>query len=123
MEITATVTAIGTQALDADDPLVILFDESATAALRDIAVIQRFASTTEQAALALVAGDQLVIDATPYTITSVGQLANTNLQTIGHVSLIFAPVPEQPLANALYLTPVVKPKLTVGSQLTYIVPK
>lgn len=120
MEITATVTAIGTQALDADDSLVILFDESATAALRDIAVIQRFASATDQAAVALAAGDQLLIDAAPYTITYVGQLANTNLQTIGHVSLIFAPVPAQPMANALYLTPAVKPKLTVGSQLTYI---
>ncbi|WP_461215234.1 PTS glucitol/sorbitol transporter subunit IIA [Lacticaseibacillus sp. GG6-2] len=120
MEITATVTAIGSQALVADDPLVILFDESATVALRDIAVVQQFVSATNQAAMVLAVGDQLMIDATTYTIAYVGQLANTNLQTIGHVSLIFAPVPAQPLANALYLTPTVKPKLAVGSQLTYI---
>lgn len=120
MKTTATITAIGKQALAAADPLVILFDEAATPALRDIAVIQRFASAEAQAALRLKAGDQLVIGETAYTIQRVGELANTNLQTIGHVSLIFAPVPAQPMANALYLTPERKPQLTVGSRLTYL---
>ena len=120
MLITATVTAVGSQALDATDPLVILFGEDATPALRDIAVIQRFASAKAQAALVVKRGDQLMIDAVTYTITRVGQLANTNLQTIGHVSLIFTEIPDQPMENALYLEPQVKPQLTVGSQLTYV---
>ncbi|WP_407893314.1 PTS glucitol/sorbitol transporter subunit IIA [Lacticaseibacillus sp. N501-2] len=117
---TSTVTAIGTHALDPADPLVILFGESATAALRDVAVIQQFADPNAQATLTIAVGDQVAIGDVAYTVERVGELANQNLQTIGHVSLIFDRIPDQPMENALYLKPQVKPQLQVGSTITYI---
>lgn len=114
------VTAIGANALDPTDPLVILFGESATAALRDVAVIQQFDDPKAQVALTIAVGDQVVIDGQTYAVKRVGQLANQNLQTIGHVSLIFDQIPDQPMENALYLEPKVKPQLAVGSTITYI---
>lgn len=120
MEIVATITAIGDAALTPEDPLVILFGDGATETLRDVAVIQHFQDASAQAQLTLHAGDRLQIDAQTYQITRVGVLANRNLQTIGHVSLFFTPLPEQPLENALYLTPTTKPNIGVGSRLTYL---
>lgn len=116
---TATITAIGDNALSTTDPMVILFDASATTALRDVAVIQAFTSPTAQSQLTLQAGDQLVIDQSTFTISKVGALANDNLRSIGHVTLLFAgeePTPD--LANAIVLDGP-KPTITVGSQLSY----
>lgn len=119
MEIVSTITAIGDAALTPEDPLVILFGDDATESLRDVAVIQHFQDESAQAQLMLHAGDQLQIDDQTYQIARVGVLANRNLQTIGHVSLFFTPIPEQPLENALYLTPTTKPNISVGSKFTY----
>ncbi|MFD1484021.1 PTS glucitol/sorbitol transporter subunit IIA [Lacticaseibacillus baoqingensis] len=120
MKTTAVVTAIGAHALDPADPLVILFDEDATAALRDVTVIQRFNDPQQQASLTVKPGDHLALAGHTYEIMRVGQLANTNLRTIGHVSLIFQAIPAQPMENALYLEPLQKPTLAVGDELTYI---
>lgn len=119
-KIMATVTAIGDAALDPKDPLVILFGESATQALRDVAVIQQFADGDAQAALTVAIGDHVEIDAQRYEVKHVGKLANQNLQTIGHVSLIFDVLPDQPMENALYLEPKAKPQIKVGSTITYL---
>jgi PTS system glucitol/sorbitol-specific IIA component len=120
MKTTAVVTEIGPNALDPADPLVILFDESATEALRDVTVIQRFTDPHQQAELVLKPGDQLQLADTSYEVMRVGKMANANLQTIGHVSLIFQAIPAQPMENALYLEPKQKPRLTVGETITYI---
>ncbi len=42
MQFTATITAIGKDALSSKDPMIILFGPEATDALRDVAVIQQF---------------------------------------------------------------------------------
>ena len=99
---------------------MILLGKVATAALRAVAVLRRFTDDQAQAQLVMQAGDRVQVDATTYAVTHVGVLANTSLQTIGHVSLIFAPVPGQPMENALYLDSAVKPQLQVGSTITYI---
>jgi PTS system glucitol/sorbitol-specific IIA component len=114
------VTAIGANALDPADPLVILFGESATPALRGVAVIQQFDDPKAQLALTVAVGDHVEIDSVSYVVERVGKLANQNLQTIGHVSLIFDQIPDQPMENALYLKPEVKPQLAVGSTITYL---
>ncbi|WP_125704065.1 PTS glucitol/sorbitol transporter subunit IIA [Lacticaseibacillus daqingensis] len=120
METKATITAIGAAALAPNDPLVILFDDSATPALREVTLIQQFEDLEAQRAMTLATGDTLVIGATPFTITAVGQLANPSLQSIGHVALVFtAPPAEDRLENALYLKPTTRPHFEVGTTLTY----
>ena len=47
MQFTATITAIGKDALSSKDPMIILFGPEATDALRDVAVIQQFGSADD----------------------------------------------------------------------------
>jgi PTS system glucitol/sorbitol-specific IIA component len=120
VDIKATITAIGPEAISATDPLVILFDEDATAALKQIALLQEFESEEAMSQLTLATGDQLSIDDQVYQVAYVGEVANDNLQTIGHATLLFTSVPETDrLGNGVYLSPYVKPNFKVGTTITY----
>lgn len=121
MEITATITAVGKDAISTKDNMVILFGDQATNALRDVSVIQEFASPKEEQKLTMARGDLLFIDDIKYRVTGIGSLTNPNLQQIGHATLVFKPVPtEDALANALYLSPTAMPTITVGTKLRYV---
>ena len=121
MQLTATVTAIGKDALSSKDPMIILFGPQATDALRDVAVIQQFADKSALEKLVIKEGDQLTIDDETFEMTYVGQLANSNLKAIGHVTLLFQAVPaDNPMQNAIYLKPTHRPTFKVGTTLTYI---
>lgn len=121
MEITATVTAIGQDAISTKDNMVILFGDQATNALRDVSVIQEFADAEAAKQLNLVRGDHLYIDDIKYRITDVGRLTNSGLQQIAHATLVFKPVPtEDALGNALYLSPTAMPVFKVGTQIRYV---
>ncbi|MFD0896654.1 PTS glucitol/sorbitol transporter subunit IIA [Loigolactobacillus binensis] len=118
--VTSTVTAIGANAIETNDPLVILFDQEATPELQAIAVIQEFTEPTAMQQLTLAEGDTITIDTKTYTIAYVGDVANQNLQTIGHITLLFAPVPASDrLGNGVYLTTTTKPTFHVGTKITY----
>ncbi|MFC6169330.1 PTS glucitol/sorbitol transporter subunit IIA [Loigolactobacillus jiayinensis] len=118
--VTSTVIAIGSHAIETNDPLVILFDQEATPELQDIAVIQKFSMPTQMKQLTLAEGDIITIDEHAYTIAYVGDVANQNLQTIGHITLLFAPLPASDrLGNGVYLTNTVKPAFHVGTIIRY----
>lgn len=117
MATTATVKAIGSQALDPDEPILILFDETATASLQQIAVIQQFKE--KLTSLPLTAGSTIKIDDQAYTVAYAGPLVDANLTTIGHATLYFTAVPAKPLANGIYLTTTTLPTIKVGSVITY----
>ncbi|MDQ7937647.1 PTS glucitol/sorbitol transporter subunit IIA [Lactiplantibacillus sp. WILCCON 0030] len=117
MTTTATVKAIGPQAVSPDEPILILFDETATASLQQIAVIQQF--NAPLTSLSLHVGSTLKIDDQAYTMAYVGPLVGANLATIGHATLYFTAVPAKPLANGIYLTPTNLPTIKVGSVITY----
>ncbi|MSD83563.1 PTS sorbitol transporter subunit IIA [Lactobacillus curvatus] len=125
MNTQAEIIAIGNDAVDAQEPMVILFDEHATAAIQDVALIQRFMDETAKKQLTLTTDSVVMINQQPYTITYVGALVNSNLNSIGHVALIFGPAPqEDQLQSGLYLTPAVVgvsafPEFKVGTQITY----
>jgi len=120
MTVTATISAIGPQALSPNDPMVILFDATATEALRAVTLIQDFDDREALRSVTLAVGDTITIDGQAFTLTYVGQLANENLHAIGHVALVFAPVPEHDrLENALYLGPTTVPAFHVGTNITY----
>ncbi|MBO0422845.1 PTS sorbitol transporter subunit IIA [Enterococcus plantarum] len=114
----AVITEIGSRALDEKEPMIILFGESATEALKEYSVIQKF---QEDQSLEVKKGDLLKIDDQEYTIDYVGSFANNNLKSIAHVTLVFADVPkEDAIVNGVYLTPKVFPTLKVGSTIEYI---
>ena len=114
----AIVTEIGVRALDEKEPMIILFGESATEGLKEYSVIQTFQETHT---LELKKGDLLKIDKQEYTIDYVGPFANDNLNSIAHVTLVFADAPnDDAIVNGLYLTPNAFPTIKVGTTIEYV---
>ncbi|MGX7127584.1 PTS glucitol/sorbitol transporter subunit IIA [Enterococcus wangshanyuanii] len=114
----AVVTEIGAKALDEKEPMIILFGESATEGLKEYSVIQKFQDVQS---LKLKQGDLLKIDEQEYTIRYVGSFANSNLNSIAHVTLVFVDVPEEdPIVNGLYLSPTILPKIQIGTTIEYV---
>lgn len=114
----AKITAIGAQAIDPKELILILFNQSATESLREYAIIQEFEEPTEMFELA--AGDSIAFGDAEYKIDFVGRLANEQLKNIGHVTVVFGEVPaEDAIVNGLYVTPYQLPELIVGTTITY----
>ncbi|OJG28453.1 hypothetical protein RU98_GL000046 [Enterococcus caccae] len=113
----AIVTEIGASALDEKEPMIILFGENATEGLKEYSVIQKF---QELPTLDIKKGNLLRIDEQEYTIQYVGPFANNNLNSIAHVTLVFAEVPEEDaIVNGLYLDPSQFPTIKVGTIIEY----
>ncbi|MCP8857117.1 PTS glucitol/sorbitol transporter subunit IIA [Latilactobacillus fuchuensis] len=123
MKIQAEIKAIGANAIDSTEPMVILFNEQATPALKEIALIQQFADL--HPVFNLTTGATVTIDQHVYQATYIGALTNENLNTIGHVTLVFDQVPDgDRLQGGLYLAPMTSetpkmPTFKVGTQLSY----
>ncbi|WP_071131302.1 PTS glucitol/sorbitol transporter subunit IIA [Enterococcus timonensis] len=114
----AEIIEIGDKAWDESEPMLILFGEKITPELKAYSVVQRFPENVVPATL--VVGDTLKFGDQSYTIEKVGRLANANLQELGHVTLVFGPLPtHDELVNALYLNPHTLPKMAVGDKITY----
>lgn len=117
MAVSATVQSIGDQAISEHEPILIFFDETATAAIQNIAVIQTFEATHEP--MTVTTGSTIKIDDQAYTVAYAGELVNANLNSIGHATLYFTAVPKKPMQNGIYLAPATMPQLKVGSVITY----
>ncbi|MGY3778605.1 PTS glucitol/sorbitol transporter subunit IIA [Isobaculum melis] len=114
----AKVVEIGKQAISQKDPMIILFGETATAEIKKVAVIQEFKEGIPNEALRV--GGEVAFGEQVYHIQRVGSLANENLQSIGHVTLIFSDIPEEDvLENALYLSPKELPKIDLDTEIKY----
>lgn len=114
----AIVKSIGKNAIDSKDSMLILFGDTATDALRDVSVIQQLENNHYPE---LTVHDQLAFDDQVYTIDKVGRLANENLISLGHVTVMFqaAPKDDEGLLNALYVSPHVMPVIKEGTIITY----
>ncbi|MGM0125316.1 PTS system, glucitol/sorbitol-specific IIA component [Enterococcus sp. AZ194] len=114
----AIVSEIGSQALSESEPIVILFGETATPALRKYSVIQKI---REETPTDLKISGKILFDGAEYTIQYVGNTANQNLQAIGHLTLVFDEVPEEnQIVNGVYLTPHVIPAFKKNTEIVYL---
>lgn len=66
MKCNSTITAIGSEVLDPNDNIVILFDNKATDKLRDVAVLQKFDQATPVEKFVFKKDDSITIDGTTY---------------------------------------------------------
>ena len=113
----SVVKSIGEHAISEKEPIIILFDESATEGIKKFSVIQSFEENNEKE---LKAGGIISFDNQEYNIKEVGPLANKNLQEMGHVTVVFKETTgEDELANALYVEPFTLPKIKEGTVITY----
>ncbi len=123
MKWNSTITAIGSEALDPEDNIVILFDNKATDKLRDVAALQEFDPATPVEKFVFKKDDSITIDGTTYLALYVGPMVQMNMRAIGHATLVFTnEVPKRPMTNAIYLEKDSKekmPEFKVGDWITY----
>lgn len=113
-----TIEAIGEKAWDETEPMLILFGEKITPELREYSIVQKFPKG--QLPPDLKVGDTISFGEVSYNIEKVGRLANENLKELGHVTLVFGPLPtHDELVNAIYLNPHTLPEVSVGMTITY----
>lgn len=117
----STVIQIGKDAIDKDDPVIILFDETATEALQKVSVIQRFEETDQQEEqwTDLRRGDAVLFDEQEYTVAFIGSSVHENLRSLGHTTFIFKNEGETPLDTSIYLAPYKLPAVMDGTTITY----
>ncbi|MHC9536503.1 PTS glucitol/sorbitol transporter subunit IIA [Dellaglioa sp. BT-FLS60] len=115
--IKARIEEIGKDAISKKEPIVILFNQSATDDLRQVSVIQSFEAGQE--ITSPKTGDDMQIDDQTYKIDFAGELVDSNFKSVGHATLFFMATPEHPQPNGIYLTPHVLPDFKVGSTITY----
>lgn len=109
------VIEVGQLAFFESFPLVILFDESAPAGLRDVCIIHQ-----PQGELELTKGGKVKFDDQEYDIIEVGPLANNNLKELGHVSFYFQLEKDQALLpGAVLLSPSQVPEINVDSTIEF----
>lgn len=115
----STIIEIGEKAWDESEPMLILFGNKVTKELRPYSIVQEFAKDEKMTDLA--DATQLVFGEQAYHIERIGRLADGNLHELGHVTLVFGPLPtHDELVNAIYLSPHTLPKVEVGMTIKYL---
>lgn len=97
-----------------EENLVVLFDETAPEELRDISVIHRF---EKQPTNAFQEGKKLLFGDKEYTIQKVGEDANQNFESLGHISIYFKEEVDELLPGAVLVSPSEFPELNVGDSI------
>lgn len=108
------ITFVGDQAISSEN-ILILFDDSVTADMKDYTIVQERLDSTDYA---LKKGSQIRFDEEVYQVVEVGPLANQNLNNIGHANLFFQ-VKNEEVANGIFLTPEKMPEIKVGTKIIF----
>lgn len=112
------IIRIGKDAVSEKEPILVLFGENASTAIEDVSVLQSF--NEKPADFRLKNGDEIVIGEQIYTIEHIGKNVNHNLQSLGHITLIFQAFnPERFLETSVYVSPYQLPQLKVGMEIKY----
>ncbi|GBG94606.1 glucitol/sorbitol-specific PTS system IIA component [Ligilactobacillus salitolerans] len=112
------ITEIGQYADSKEDGLMIMFNDTASAKLRDVSLIHELVPDFDQK-YDLAVGQKVYFDQQAYEITFIGELVESNLMSIGHTILDFHAVPAVPRSNAIYLRPQGEPDVHVGTIVTF----
>lgn len=123
MKWNSTIEAVGPEAINPKENIIILFNETATEDLKKVSVIQKFDKDTTPSSFTLKKDDTVTIDGETFLALYVGPMVDMNMKAIGHATLVFTDeVPKKPLKNAIYLEkdeddPL--PMVKVGDWITY----
>ncbi len=113
----AKIISVGKEAIVPQDKMIILFDETATKDIKKVAIIQSFETGDE---IHLDENSTISFGEQTFRVVHVGRLANANLNSIGHISLMFKEVPqEDTLLNAVYVEPYDLPVIEEGATIFY----
>lgn len=123
MKWNSTIEAVGPEAINPKENIIILFNETATEDLKKVSVIQKFDKDTAPSSFVLKKDDTVTIDGETFLALYVGPMVDMNMKAIGHATLVFTDeVPKKPLKNAIYLEKdedASLPMVKVGDWITY----
>ncbi|WP_434797134.1 PTS glucitol/sorbitol transporter subunit IIA [Terrisporobacter vanillatitrophus] len=94
------------------ESMFILFGDNAPDTLKDFCYtvdIQPVIETIE-------VGHTIEIDGNEYKITAIGNVAEKNLESLGHVTIVFDGSTEASLPGSIYVEGLEVPKLSIGSE-------
>jgi PTS system glucitol/sorbitol-specific IIA component len=99
-----------------DEGMFVLFGENVPDTLKDFChfIDEKKVDGT------IKAGDMLVIDGTKFQITAVGNIAQSNLEALGHLTVIFSGAREAGLPGSICVEAKPLAKLIVGSKISIV---
>ena len=65
-------------------------------------------------------GDRLIIDGSEFLITAVGDIAQSNLEALGHLTVVFSGAKEAGLPGSICVEAKPMPKLVEGSKISIV---
>lgn len=99
-----------------DEGMFVLFGENVPDTLKDFCHfidINKVDGTIEK-------GNTLMIDDTAFKITAVGNIAQSNLETLGHLTVVFSGAAEAGLPGSICVEAKPMPRLAEGSKLSIV---
>ena len=112
------IVSIGENAISSQDKMLILFDETATEEIKNVAIIHD--NHQGEKPYQIGVGDTLTVGDQVYTLMEIGERVNESLTMLGHATLLFREREEADLLpNAIYLTPPILPSLEVGMKFIF----
>ncbi|BDR58835.1 PTS glucitol/sorbitol transporter subunit IIA [Xylocopilactobacillus apicola] len=119
MEFKTKITRIGSDALKAEDQMIVLFGTAVTDEIAEVSLGQEFIDPSTQKKFTIEAGDSILIGSKKYLVNYVGRMTQENMRSIGHVNLIFNTT-DNHLASAVYLDGEMDPAdISLGTIITY----
>lgn len=113
------IIEVGELAIMEEEPVLILFNDSAPPGLREVCIIHEFEE--EVPAELLKEGSRIRFNDTEYEVIRIGHVANQTLQELGHISLYFDLNPDEDiLPGSAALAPHVRPEVQVGDTIEFI---
>lgn len=113
---TATISHIGSDsAMMIEEGVVILFGEPVPPALADVALVH---TNSEKAVREIAPGDVITIGDATYSIDDLGELANNNLNELGHIVLYVNKTDQTVLPGAVIVSGATGITPTVGDVIT-----
>lgn len=95
------------------EEMFILFGDNAPDTLKDFCYTIDIKPVNES----IEVGHTVVIDNKEYEITALGSVAEQNLASLGHVTIVFDGATEASLPGSIYVKGSGVPKLTIGSEI------
>lgn len=113
------ITQIGEKAIASNEPILVLFNNSATDELKKIALIHE--DLDEAKSFNVKDGDKVLFDNKEYLVEKAGEMVNQSLELLGHTTLVFhEPTEKYELPNSLYLSPAELPSIQEGTIISFV---
>lgn len=93
------------------EKMFILFGENAPDTLKDFCYTIDIKSTNE----AIAVGQTISIDGDKFEITAIGDVAEKNLTSLGHMTVVFDGAKEATLPGSIYVEDKEMPELKIGT--------